>query len=796
MSEKENKNKASGARDNTDSKNPREPDDIIGPDTMAGGDLQSLARIEDSLPKRLFVLPFPDIVLFPGMMVPIPMDDGPLLQIVTSATANSDFILFVPAKAGTSPNPQISELPDIGTTAKILKKIQLPDKRITLVVQGMKRSRPVKEVRRQPYLVADVEHLEDRIHDTKELDGLTRAIQEVVQKFVEGNPKIPNEAVLAALNLDSPGHLADFVISQFGLKKEEQVRLLAELNVNARLKAGLEFLMGELNKLEISKKIQKEIQEKIEKNQKEFFLREQLKAIRKELGEEKDSRSLASDVYEDRIKKAKMPREAEKRAKEELGRLKLLSPESAEFNVIRTYLDWLCDLPWAKTSAGKVDINRAQRILNRDHYGLEEVKNRILEFLAVRKLNAAKHGPILCLAGPPGVGKTSLGRSIAEALGRKFFRFSLGGMRDEAEIKGHRRTYVGAMPGKFLQTLKRIGTRDPLIMLDEIDKVGSDWRGDPSSALLEALDPEQNNNFLDHYLDVPFDLSQVFFITTANQLETIPRPLLDRMEVIRLSGYIVEEKVKIASGYLVPRQREENGINSSQISFSDAALKKIAMDYTREAGVRNLEREIGKVCRKIATKIAKGKVSKKKKQTITTKNVADYLGPPVFESEFAVRDLDPGVATGLAWTPFGGDILFIEASMMPGNGRFKLTGQLGDVMSESAQLAFSYVKSIAPELGIDGDMLKKHDFHVHFPAGAVPKDGPSAGVTIVTAIISLLTNRPLQPRLAMTGEITLIGNVLPVGGIREKVIAARHAGVKTIIMPSRNKKDLEKVPAY
>jgi len=773
-----------------------EPDDVLGPDSpeRRSGDKSEMVKIDERIPGRLFVLPHPELVLFPGMMAPLTFEEGPLLRIIEAARGHSEYLFFVHSDPETGHKPPPGKLARVGTTMHVLRKIQLPDGKVSLVVQGVRRSRPVRVVREEPFLVVDVEHLDEIITDTAQMEALAQALQNLVHKFAEEHPKVPQEIALAVLNIEGPGHLADFVASQFGMDPETQQQMLEELDVTARLRRALEHLTGEYQKLELSQRIQQEIQDKVEKHQKEFFLREQLKAIRKELGEEKDEKSLAADEYLERINAAKMPEEAEKRALEELDRFNLLSPESAEYNVIRTYLDWLCDLPWSKSSGRIVDVEGAQRVLDRDHYGLEEVKERIIEFLAVRKLKPDQHGPILCLAGPPGVGKTSLGRSVAEALGREFFRFSLGGMRDEAEIKGHRRTYVGAMPGKFLQALKRIGTNDPLMMLDEIDKVGSDWRGDPSSALLEVLDPAQNSSFLDHYLDVPFDLSKIFFITTANQLDTIPRPLLDRMEVINLPGYIVSEKVKIASRYLLPRQREENGLKASQVKISEATLKAIARGYTREAGVRNLEREIGKICRKVATGVAKGKV--RKPVSVTLKNLSDYLGPAKIESELAVRPQPAGVAVGLAWTPFGGDILFIEASAMPGGGRFKLTGQLGEVMSESAQIAWSYVRGLASEFGVEMEQLKRHDFHVHFPAGAIPKDGPSAGITIVTALLSLLTGRSVPPRLAMTGEVTLVGNVLPVGGIREKVIAARDAGVKTLILPRRNEKDLQEVPPH
>ena len=583
------------------------------------------------------------------------------------------------------------------------------------------------------------------------------------------------------------------IAAHFDVPNEKRQEVLEQLDVRKRLELVYEILVKELDLAALGQKIHDTIHERIEASQREFFLREQLRAIRKELGEEKDEIALSVQNYKERIAASGMSDEARARAEEELSRLSVLTPESSETNIIRTYLDWLCDLPWNKSTEDVLDLNYAEKVLEQDHFGLDDIKQRILEFLAVRKLKPDHQGQIICFLGPPGVGKTSLARSINRALKRKFYGFSLGGLKDEAEIRGHRRTYVGAMPGKILQGIKRVGVRNPVFVLDEIDKLGSDWHGDPSSAMLEVLDPSQNMAFNDHYLDVSFDLSDVMFIATANDASTIPRPLLDRMEIIELSGYIDEEKYQIARRHIVPKELEEHGMTKDQMQFTPSGLRRIIRSYTREAGVRELERMIAKVCRKNAKRIASGLEPIAK---ITPDNIVDFLGAPIYTDEVISRSLLPGVAVGLAWTQYGGEILFIESTRMPGGGQLKLTGQLGEVMSESVQIAFSYIRANMKELNVPGDILTKYDYHVHFPAGATPKDGPSAGITITTSLLSLLLNSPIPERLAMTGEITLTGNVLPVGGIKEKVVAAKRSGARTLVMCSKNRRDVDELQPH
>ena len=595
---------------------------------------------------------------------------------------------------------------------------------------------------------------------------------------------------MAAANVEQPGALAFLIASTMRIKTEDKQALLEESDVEQRLRKLTSILTRELEVLELGSKIQQDVRSEIDKTQREYFLRQQLKAIQAELGETDEQQKEANELRE-KIESMKLPEEVDKAAHRELDRLANLAPQSAEYPVIRNYLDWIITLPWDTSSEDNLELPHAREILDRDHYDLEKVKDRIVEYLAVRKLKADLHGPILCFVGPPGVGKTSLGHSIAEAMGRKFERISVGGVRDEAEIRGHRRTYVGAMPGIILRAIRDAGTNNPLFMIDEIDKTGADWRGDPASALLEVLDPEQNFTFRDHYLDLPFDLSKVMFITTANQLEPIPPPLRDRMEIITLAGYTIEEKLHIAVNYLVPKQVEANGLSKDQVRFDRSALREIVAAYTQEAGVRNLEREIGSVCRKLATLVAEGKGEKFR---VTSRKVRELLGRPRVYPEVKRRTSDAGVATGLAWTPVGGDILFIEATAMPGSGHLTVTGQLGDVMKESAQAAVSYVRAHAEELGVPDDYFQKHDLHIHVPAGAIPKDGPSAGVTMATAVASLVTGKPVSADVAMTGEVTLTGQVLPIGGLKEKTLAAQRAGISTVILPTRNEVDLEDVP--
>ena len=760
------------------------------------------------IPEELPILPLRKAVVYPLTAQPLTVGKPRSIKLIDDAVLGKRIIGLVAAKNPEVDEPGPDDIYPVGTAAMILGLRKAPGGTILLLVQGLERIKIGEFTQLTPYLKARVKVAPDVLEESIEVEALSRNVVELFRRMVSLMPHVPEEFVMMTLDVDDPRQLAYAIASHLRISVEEAQQILELDEVKEKLRKLMLILNRELEVLELGKKIQSEAQSEMQKMQREFFLREQLKAIKKELGE-KDEQAMEIEELRQKIEAAGMPEEAEKEAKRELDRLSKLPTAAAEYSVIRTYLDWLVNLPWNKTTEDNLDIARARRILDEDHYDLEEVKERILEYLAVRKLKLERkeerekeevtdyirrerEGAILCFVGPPGTGKTSLGRSIARALGRKFVRMSLGGMRDEAEIRGHRRTYIGAMPGRIIQAIRRVGTKNPVFMLDEVDKVGKDWRGDPASALLEVLDPEQNREFRDHYLDVPFDLSQVMFITTANILDTIPPALRDRMEILKLSGYTEEEKIKIAQGYLIPRQIRENGLRQDEIEFTEGALRKIIREYTREAGVRNLERKIGGICRKVATKVAEGQEGK---VVVTEENVADYLGKPEYFFEAAERLEIPGVAVALAWTATGGDILFIEATKMPGKKGFILTGQLGDVMKESAQAALSYVRSKAEELGIDGNFFEKHDIHLHVPAGAIPKDGPSAGITMATALASLLTGRPVKPDVGMTGEITLRGKVLPVGGIKEKVLAAHRAGLKTVILPKRNEKDLDDIPA-
>ena len=668
--------------------------------------------------------------------------------------------------------------------------LKMPNNSLRLLIQGTSRIRLTEFTQREPYIRAKVAPLKDQGEKTTDTQALMVGVKGIFQKVVELAPNLPAELAIMALNIEEPGALADLIASTLSIPLADKQNLLETLDVKGRLERANFLLTKELTVLELGSKIQSQVREGIDKSQREYFLREQLKAIQKELGE-KDERTAEIEELRQRMAQAKLPPEAMKEGERELDRLAKMPPAAAEYTVSRTYLDWLIELPWSVHTEDNLDIAQAQKVLDEDHYDLEKVKKRILEYLSVRKLKADMKGPILCFVGPPGTGKTSVGKSIAKALGRKFIRISLGGVRDEAEIRGHRRTYVGALPGRIIQGIRKAGSNNPVFMLDEIDKLGMDFRGDPSAALLEVLDPEQNYAFSDHYLDVAFDLSKVMFITTANILDPIPPALRDRMEVLDLLGYTEEEKLKIAKEFLVPKQVEAHGLSEKDIQFEEEALRRIALEYTREAGVRNLEREIAHICRGVARRVAEGHGAP---SIIKPDDVPSYLGPIKFFSEVAERTSEPGVATGLAWTPTGGDILFVEATRMKGRKGFSLTGQLGDVMKESAQAALSYVRARAKALKIPEDFFDHSDIHIHVPAGAIPKDGPSAGVTMFTAITSLLTGRPVRSDVAMTGEITLRGLVLPVGGIKEKVLAARRAGITTVILPRRNEKDLEEVP--
>ncbi len=728
-----------------------------------------------------------DAVIFPHMIVPFVLTEPGLLKAVEEALSRDRLVAVVAVR---DPKSEKKEIYEYGTLCLILRASRVELDRVRIVVQGLTRIRLLSFLQEEPFLLARVQQLSESFSPDREAEALAVNIRQMFTRIVELSPYLPGELRGLVENLEDPGMLADLSVAHLNVPLSEKQALLEILDVKERLNRAVRLLAEQLEVLELGQRIQAEVRDRMEKAQKEYYLREQLKVIRKELGEAEGVEAEAEELRERLAKKA-LPEIVRREAEKEIQKLARTHPASAEYTVIRNYLDWILELPWLESTEEHLDLREAERILDEDHYDLEKVKRRILEYLAVRKLNPEMKGPILCFLGPPGVGKTSLGRSIARALGRKFWRISLGGVRDEAEIRGHRRTYVGAMPGRIIQALRRVGVNNPVLMLDEIDKLGADFRGDPAAALLEVLDPEQNREFSDHYLELPFDLSRVIFIATANVLDTIPAPLRDRMEIIEIPGYTEEEKLYIARKYLVPRQLKEHGLKASQLRFTDSALRRIIVYYTREAGVRQLEREIGAVCRAVARKVAEGETSGER---VSVKNLEEYLGPPKYLPEITERVRVPGVAIGLAWTPVGGEVLFVEAARMKGTRKLILTGQLGDVMRESAEAAFTYVRSQAGELGIDEELLDKSDFHIHVPSGAIPKDGPSAGVTILTALVSLLTGRTVRPEVAMTGEITLRGLVLPVGGIKEKVLAAKRYGLKEVILPRRNEKDLQEIP--
>ena len=741
------------------------------------------------VPEELPILPIREAVLYPKMILPLMVGQERLIKLINAALLTNKMIGIVAIRNKEVEEVKPEDLFEAGCAAYIPKMIKMPNNSVRLLIQGTSRIRLTEFTQREPFIRARVAPLKDEgeAADTK---ALIVGVKGIFQKVVELAPQLPGELAIMAMNVEAPGALADLIASTLNLPLADKQNILETLDVKERLEKVNVFLTKELSVLEIGTKIQNQVREGIDKSQREYFLREQLKAIQKELGE-KDERSAEIEDLRQRLVQAQLPPEAMKEAERELDRLAKMPPAAAEYTVARTYVDWLIELPWAIATEDNLDISKAQTVLDEDHYDLEKVKKRILEYLAVRKLKADMKGPILCFVGPPGTGKTSVGKSIARALGRKFLRISLGGVRDEAEIRGHRRTYVGALPGRIIQGIRKAGSNNPVFMLDEIDKLGMDFRGDPSAALLEVLDPEQNYAFSDHYLDVPFDLQKVMFITTANILDPIPPALRDRMEVLELSGYTEEEKLKIAKNYLVSKQLEAHGLSEKSLKFEEAGLRRVVLEYTREAGVRQLEREIANICRGVARRVAEGQ---KELTVVDAKSVPSYLGSIKFFSEVAERTSTPGVATGLAWTQTGGDILFIEATRMKGRKGFTLTGQLGDVMKESAQAALSYVRTRAKELKIPENFFDQSDIHIHVPAGAIPKDGPSAGVTMFTALTSLLTGRPVRNDVAMTGEITLRGLVLPVGGIKEKVLAAKRAGIRTVILPKKNEKDLEEVP--
>jgi ATP-dependent Lon protease len=677
-----------------------------------------------------------------------------------------------------------------GTAGRILKMLKYPDASVRILVQGLRRIDLAELLQTEPFYTARIRQLSEVYEPSPDLEAMQAHMVNQFGKFVSMIPYLPDELQVVAMNIKDPGKVTDLIASNLNVSLDEKQELLATLEVRKRLERLTTILSREIELLELGQKIQSQVQDELSKSQKDFYLRQQMRAIQKELGEG-DPRDQEIDELQRRLEEASPPEVVRKAADVELERLRMIPAESAEHTVVRTYLEWIVSLPWAISTTDNLDIPHAREVLDEDHYDLEKIKDRILEFLAVRKLKSDSKGPILCFVGPPGTGKTSLGRSIARAMGRKFIRISLGGMRDEAEIRGHRRTYIGSLPGRIIHSLRSAGSNNPLMVFDEIDKLGADFRGDPASAMLEVLDPEQNNTFQDHYLDVPFDLSKVMFITTANLLDPIPPPLRDRMEVIELAGYTDEQKLQIARRHLIPKQLAENGVSAEQVRFTDEGLSSLIHDYTREAGLRNLEREIGSICRKAARAITEGKTEP---LVASPEKIRALLGPEHFYSEVAERTEEPGVAVGLVWTPMGGDIIFIEATKMSGKKGITVTGNLGDVMKESAQAALSHIRSRAARLGIAPDFFDSMDIHIHVPAGAVPKDGPSAGVTIATALTSLLTGRPVRHALAMTGEITLRGKVMPVGGIKEKVLGAKRAGITTVILPKRNEKDLEDVP--
>ncbi len=756
-------------------------------------DAEEAIRSSEPLPDALPVLPLRETVTFPETLTPLAVGQERSIKLVNDVLGANRMLAMVASRDSELDEPGPADLHEVGVVGVVTRMLKVPDGTLRVLVQGTQRVRLGPYVAEQPYLVARIAELTDAVDDGPELEALTRNVQRTFSEIIEQIPYLPEELQMAVANLDDPAALAHLIAGALRISVEEKQQLLEELNVVARLRHLSQILARELEVVQLGTQIQTQVQSEIDKGQREFFLRQQMKAIQDELGEGDEQQAEVNELRE-KIEAAKLPEHAQKAADRELSRLEKLPPAAAEHGVIRTYLEWLTELPWSVETEDNLDIPHARDVLDADHYDLENIKDRILEYLAVRKLNPDSPGPILCFVGPPGVGKTSLGRSIARALGREFERISVGGVRDEAEIRGHRRTYIGALPGTIVRALRDAGTRNPVFMIDEIDKMGADFRGDPASAMLEVLDPAQNDSFRDHYLDLEFDLSEVMFIATANVLDTIPGPLQDRLETIELAGYTLEEKKQIARRYLVPRQIKANGLKPSQIEFADPAIAAIAEEYTREAGVRNLERQIGTVCRKVARDVAEGKARGKVK--VSAKRARELLGRRRVFAEQRRRTKDPGVATGLAWTPTGGDVLFIEATSMPGTGQLTITGQLGDVMRESAQAALSYVRGhwreIAPKL--EEDWFAKHDIHIHVPAGAVPKDGPSAGVAMTVALSSLIGGRPVRNDVAMTGEVTLTGQVLPIGGLKEKSLAAQRAGIKRVLVPERNEGDVAEIP--
>jgi len=750
--------------------------------------------IEDDIPTTLPLMPARDVVIFTDMLLPLFVGREKSVRAVEEAVSKSRYLLVATQIEAGIENPKEDQIYTVGTVCKILRMLKLPDGRVKALVQGIAKAKIKRYVRKRSLFRVSIDILDERILDKPDLEtqALMRNIREHSEKILALRGELTGDVSAILDSIDDPGKLADLVASNLKLKIDESQQLLELVDPIQRLRKVNDLIVKELELSAMQAKIQSDVKDEISKSQRDFYLREQVRAIHRELGE-LDEKAKEIQEYKAKIKKAKMSKQANEEAHKQLKRLEQMHPDSAESGVVRTYLDWLVEMPWQKSTKDIIDIAKAKGVLDRDHHGLEKIKDRILEYLSVRKLNKKTKGPILCLVGPPGVGKTSLGQAIAKAMRRKFTRVSLGGIRDEAEIRGHRRTYVGALPGRILQGLKQCGTKNPVFILDEIDKLGADFRGDPSSALLEALDPEQNFEFSDHYLNLPFDLSNVMFILTANMVDTIPSALLDRMEVLTLSGYTEEEKMVIATKHLLPRQIKENGLRKNYLSVSPGALKTIIKGYTSEAGLRNLERELGSLCRKVARKIAEGQ---KKSFRITRANLHTYLGVQKYYPEMDQEESQVGLSTGLAWTSVGGEVLYVEASIIGGKGELIVTGQLGDVMQESARAALSYARANLKSLDIEAEALENVDVHIHVPAGAVPKDGPSAGIAMATALISVLSGLPVDKDVAMTGEITLRGRVLPIGGLKEKALGALRAGIKTIIIPEKNKIDLVDIPDY
>ena len=743
-------------------------------------------------PARVPLLPLRDIIVFPHMVVPLFVGRQRSIKALEEATQKQSLIFLSSQKDAKTNDPTEEDIYKIGTLGSVVQMLKLPDGTVKVLIEGKRRARVARFIANPDFFLVDVEDAPEVVERNTEIEALVREVHTTFENYVKLKKKIPPEMVMSVSSIDDPGRLADTIVAHLGIKLEDRQNLLETVNAAERLEKVLGHMRAEIEILEVERRIRSRVKKQMERSQKEYYLNEQMRAIQKELGEKDEFKNEIQEI-EDKLKQKKLSAEAKDKVEKELKKLKMMSPMSAEATVVRNYIDWIISLPWNEFTDDKLDINEAERVLEDDHYGLEKVKERILEYLAVQSLVGKIKGPILCLVGPPGVGKTSLGRSIARATGRKFVRVSLGGVRDEAEIRGHRRTYIGALPGKIIQSMKKAGSSNPVFLMDEIDKMSTDFRGDPSSALLEVLDPEQNTTFNDHYLDLDYDLSKVMFITTANTLDRIPRPLQDRMEIIRIAGYTELEKLSIAKKYLVEKQKESNGLTAENLAFTDNAILGVIRHYTKEAGVRNLERELASICRKVAVEVVRK--DRNAHMQVGSKSLHKYLGPVKFRYGKAENEVKIGVTTGLAWTELGGELLATEVTIMPGKGQLIITGKLGDVMQESAQAAMSYVRSRAAELGLEKDFYQKLDVHIHVPEGAIPKDGPSAGITMATSLVSALMKIPVHNDLAMTGEITLRGTVLPIGGLKEKVLAAHRAGIKKVLIPAENEKDIEEIPS-